>query len=98
MNHWENMKPISGTFEATGDFTDWLNELKKSSIVEIDIIGLHDKTTGEKREFVAFDKVLEMIDSLVRESNITIDNYNDVAIPSKALKAAVTALKEGEQE
>ena len=44
------------------------------------------------------DRVLEVIDSLVRESNITIDNYNDVAIPSKALKAAVLALKGGDQE
>ena len=67
MEQWQKKEPMVGTFEATSDFSGWLEELKKSSITEIDVIGLCDRKTGEKREFIAFDRVLESIEKQKNE-------------------------------
>lgn len=71
MIEWESVEPISVTFEASDGFADWLNALKKMSITELDVVGLHDRATGVKREFVAIDRVLKIIEQMKAENNET---------------------------
>lgn len=91
MNRWENMEEISCTFNATSDFTDWLNELKVNSIADLDVVGLHDKTTGERREFIAVDKVLELLDDckIARPSNFTFAWNDNLERVERKIKAFV---------
>ena len=94
------MTELTGTFDES-NHPDWSKLFPDSpkSIHDIDVIGLCDKTTGEKHEFVSLDRVLEIIDQAKIENNETNDDpirgvfeieYND-------FRDRVLALKGGEQ-
>lgn len=93
------MIKLCGTFDSAKASEAWSNLFpdQPQSIHDICVIGLNDKTTGEKREFVAIDRVLEIIDKQYHDA---CDRYSRVGYVEAArneireLRRAVKALGE----
>lgn len=86
------MTELCGTFDAAkADWSKLFGEAPKS-IDDIDVIGLHDKTIDKKREFVALDRVLEIIDT--SQTYKMFAGEEDTYIDKRELREAVEALME----